>query len=684
MALGAWLRRASIAAPLVVIALLLAAPATSAHSYFLDSDPPDGAILAKAPARVVLVFSSAVTADFTSVDLVEAHGQHYQPTAVVTDRATPNVVTVALPQVPSGSYRLTFVTRDRVDLHQTAGSIVFGVGTAPAGVAEAPQPAPARPAEFVLRWVGLAGLGALLGGLLIALLVAPRLAESRDRARVQAALLALALGGALLQLASGAGLLVLQAAGLGADLGRTLPRLVTDSEYGSRWLVSTMLSIALALFVAMLWRAAARGALAGLGAEFRRLGAWALLTTQVRALVLAVALTAATAVSGHAAGAAGLTAGQVTLRSAHLLGMGVWAGGVIALAVALLVLRRSEDQAAPAVRALVLGFGPYAGAGFALLGVTGLLLSGSQVASITALLSTSYGLVLIAKVAATAAVAAVALRHALFTWRGLGSARLRQRPPRGLLATVGLEGGGALAVLLLAAVLGSSAPARGPQFDPVSPEPPATLVTQQSGELLSSVSVKPNRLGPNLLSVQVVDSRRPPLAPIGGVTVLLRHPGSTGRTETLATTRTGSRFDAGTVNLTAGDIDVAVAVHRPGLSDTVIEVPWRVNGPEVKRAPVVISAAPLAPTVNLAAIVVALTAAAVLLAALLRHRLAEKAEHSGSLRPRVARRRDGRLLHAVRGWRGPDGETSPRAGHPPRRGQDQRGQPAGDTGQRRP
>src|SRR5438132_10626640 len=229
MALGAWLRRASIAAPLVVLALWLAAPATSAHSYFLDSDPPDGAILAKAPARVVLVFSSAVTADFTSVDLVEARGQHHQPTAVVTDRTTPNVVTVALPQVPTGSYRLTFVTRDRVDLHQTAGSIVFGVGTAPAGVATAPQPAPARPAEFLLRWVGLAGLAALLGGLLIALLVAPRLAEGRDRSRVQAALLALALGGTLLQLASGAALLVLQAAGLGPALARTVPRLIPDS-----------------------------------------------------------------------------------------------------------------------------------------------------------------------------------------------------------------------------------------------------------------------------------------------------------------------------------------------------------------------------------------------------------------------------------------------------------------------
>jgi copper transport protein len=312
------------------------------------------------------------------------------------------------------------------------------------------------------------------------------------------------------------------------------------------------------------------------------------------------------------------------------------------------------------------------------------MLSGSQVASITALLSTQYGVVLIAKVAATAAVAAVALRHALYTWRGLASARARRPPPRTLTATVGVEAAGALAVVLLAAVLGSSAPARGPQFDPVSSEAPASLATRQSGELVSAVSVKPNRLGPNLLSVQVVDSRRPPLAPISGVTVILRHPGGTRGSDTLATTRTGSRFDAGTVDLRPGDLDVAVAVHRTGLTDAVIEVPWTVNGAEVKRAPVVVSAAPLAPSVNQAAMLVALVAVAVLLAALLRRRLTEDREHSGNRRASLVRRRDGRFLHAVRGWRGGDGETLLRSGHPPRRGQDQRTHPAGDAGQRRP
>jgi copper transport protein len=454
----------------------------------------------------------------------------------------------------------------------------------------------------------------------MALLVAPRLTESQDRARVQTWLFALALAGAGLQLISGTALFFVQAGGLGHELTRTVPRLATESEYGSRWLISTMLSAALVLFIAMLWRSAARGGVGGLVQEFRRLGPLALLTSQTRTVLLAVAQVVVAAVSGHAAGAAGLTIGQVALRTAHLLSMGVWAGGVIALVVALLAIRRGRRRRRPhgAVRTLVLGFGPYAAVGIAALGATGLLLSASQVASLTALLSTPYGLVLIAKVAATGAVAAVAFRHALFTWRS-SARRPPQRPPRALLPTVALEGSGALAIVLLAAVLGSSAPARGPQFDPLPAVPAATLATRQSGELVTAVSVKPNRRGPNLLTVQVVDARRPALAPITGVTVLLRRPGMAAG-ESLETTRTGSRFDAGTVNLVNGDLDVAVVVHRTALTDTVIDLPWSVSGPEVRRAPTVISADPLAPALNAGAILVALSAAAALFLVLLRRR----------------------------------------------------------------
>jgi hypothetical protein len=154
--------------------------------------------------------------------------------------------------------------------------------------------------------------------------------------------------------------------------------------------------------------------------------------------------------------------------------------------------------------------------------------------------------------------------------------------------------------------------------------------------------------------VQVVDSRRPPLAAITGVTVLLRHPGGPAAGEPLATTRSGSRFDAGTVDLSAGDLQIGVVVHRSALADSVVEVPWSVGAPEVQRAPTVISADPLAPAVNLGAAVLALAAALMLLGGAVRHRLGDRAGRASDQEKgeRPARRGifgPGRMLQGIPG-----------------------------------
>lgn len=607
-----WSRRGLQALLLALVALLLGAGSASAHSYLVASDPADGSLLAKAPSKIVLVFSSAVSSDFTSAELVEAGGQRYN-VSVIADPIEPILVVVKLPQIPNGSYRLSFSTRDRVDLHQTAGSIVFGVGVAPAATRPTPAPAPARPSEFLLRWVGLSGFAALCGALILALLVVPGLPESVARRRTQAALLGLAVAGAGLQLVSGAAQGVVQAAGLGGNLGKTLLTMATTTEYGSRWFASTLLSVALVLFLSALWRRAARAGVPGLVSAFRRLGPLALLTSQVRVIVLVIGQAAATAISGHAASASGLTLSEVLTRTVHLLGMGVWAGGVVALLLALVMIRRAGDRSTGTLRALMVGFGPYGAIGFASLGLTGLLLAGAQVTNLTALFSTSYGTVLIAKIAVTGMVGAIALRHVVPAWRARVAWRTGLSAPSKIPPTVAIEGAGALIVVLLAAVLGASAPAKGPQFEPPAPTA-ATLMTRTSGELIASVSIKPNQLGPNLMSVQVIDSRRPALAPIEAVAVVLRKPGQA-VPETFATTRSGERFDAGTVRLATGDVTVGVVIHRRGLADTTINLAWRVNPLPIARVPVIISSDPLAPALNMA--VTLITAMAVLVVVLI-------------------------------------------------------------------
>ena len=605
--------------------LVIGSAGVSAHSYFMVSDPVDGSILAHAPARVILVFSSAVSPAFTTLQLAEAGGARYSPTAVLSYAGHKNMIEVDLPAVPNGSYRLSFSTRDAVDLHATTGSIVFGIGRAPARTATIPQPAPPIPAEVLLRWVSLAGLSGLLGGLAVALLVAGGLPVERPvRARVQRSMLGLALAGTTLVVAGETGLLIDKASSFGPILP-SIERLLTSSEYGTRWLVILILVAGLTPLLAAMWTRSRRREIPSLTAETRRLRMWVVLTNPARVLVLSVALTVAMALSGHVAGTSGTSFGGVSLLALHIGSMGVWAGGVVALSLAALTMRRAMGRLdLAAVVALAVRFGPIAAVSFAILGATGLVLSGMQVASVTALLSTQYGIVLLGKVGLIGIVALIGLRHALWTWRGLARSKvLFGRLPTRLPLTIALEGAGALAVVLLAAVLGSSAPAIGPQFSPPDSGAAITQLTAQQDGMLVTLSVKPNRSGPNLVSARLVDTRWPAPAAVQRVTILVRRPDAP-QGQLMPTTASGSSYDAGSLNLSAGDASFTVTVMRGGAGPSVVTMPWHVNALDVARAPVVVSNQTLAPVVDIASILVLVLAAGVVGAGLVRYRGAQR------------------------------------------------------------
>ena len=658
-----WIRKAGLVWLLIVFSLVLGTASVSAHAYFVLSDPPDGSILQHAPARIVLAFSSSVNTDFTSIQLIEVSGARYTPTSVHAAPSAPSVVVIGLPPLPNGSYRLSFSTRDSVDLHETAGSIVFGVGEAPVLTSTVPQPAPPRPTEVVLRWLALAGLSAILGSLTIALLAVRRLpVETAVRARVQRRLFGFALVGAGLVLAGETGLLADKAASIGPVVPST-GRLLAGSEFGVRWLVIVIIVAGLSALLSYSWLASRRKEVPGVIDEFRKLGMWALLTNQARMVLVTVALTVALALNGHVSGASGTSAGSVLLLATHIAAMGVWAGGVVGLCVAMLALRRTTghvDRAA--AMAMAVGFGPAAAVAFATLGGTGLLLSGVQVSSVTALLSTQYGAVLLAKVGLIGVVALFGLRHALWTWRGL---RPQDRLPSRLPLTIGIEAAGALVVVLLASMLSASAPALGPQFSPPDNTPNVTQLTKEQDGLLITLSVKPNRPGPNLLSVRLVNTRRPALAPVQNVTILVHRPDDP-QSQLLATTASGTTYDAGSVKLRQGDVDFIVRVARPGLADSVDDVAWTVDPLVVERAPVVISNEALAPAVDTAAVLLLIAAAVVVGAGVVRMRRARlllrpqpamgragsmPRHRSAFVPPLPSRRRPGIGLRP-RGWRG--------------------------------
>jgi copper transport protein len=255
-------------------------------------------------------------------------------------------------------------------------------------------------------------------------------------------------------------------------------------------------------------------------------------------------------------------------------------GGVAALALALAVAGSARGALA---RRLAGRFAVVAGCAVGLLAVTGLLAAGAQVASIDALLTTDYGRTLLIK----ATLAAVAAAFGAYNARALH----RGRRPRLIVA----EAAAGASVLLAAAVLSASPPANGPEFAAPRAVVAPTLV-QQDRDLLVTATVRPNRPGPNVVTVLTASSRRPDPAPVRAVEIKLQRRGrDTPVTVELA--RVGSGRFAGGITLTQQGHWRATAILERGRTRPSVAFGWSVNRPDPAR-PVVHSARRLAPIVD--------------------------------------------------------------------------------------
>jgi copper transport protein len=219
-----------------------------------------------------------------------------------------------------------------------------------------------------------------------------------------------------------------------------------------------------------------------------------------------------------------------------------------------------------------------------LLTVTGLLMTSGQVSTVDALLTTPYGLILVAKVAAAAVAALLGLR----TFR-----RLRRPVPvprRGLLSEA--------AVLVLAAALAgalaAAGPANGPRFPVGTTVTAEPEVSGQAADLIDTVQVRPNQPGRNVVSIVLADTRRPAPAPVSGVSVQLTGPDGTRRVHPVVRTADGWRVSVDDIR-TTGQWQIAVTVMRPGLAPVTDGHSWTVPPTAAQRAGVVVSAQSLQP-----------------------------------------------------------------------------------------
>ena len=510
-------RRSTIAVTAAVVLLACALPATAdAHAYLASSTPLNGTSLARAPQVVSLRFSEAVSPALTRIQIFDASGTERAGTRV-RQGATSKELRVSLPHLATGAYRVAYTTVSQSDLHATRGAIVFGAGTAAPPIGEAASATPRTSmTETVAHLFDLVSLSLLIGTCALLASGLPALVRSRISRFALVALPALLLAG------------VVALAGKGSQF--PLREVITSTDWGHAMLVRELAVVAV---------------LAALALRRPRL-----------ALALLVPVAIAEAASGHMAS---LDAVAIFAMAAHILAAGVWVGGLIVLAVVLPGLERRD------VLDTLRRFGKIAAASVAIVVVTGLYSAGRQVASLDALLSTTYGWSLVGKIALLGATGALGL---------LGFTAVRRRRPS--LPLLGAEAAAATGMLIAASLLLSSAPAQGPQFAPAPPTIAGTkLATGQAADLLVDLAATPNRPGQNFVTATILDTERPPPAPLRRVTLTFSR-GT--QTFTARATRLGAnRWQAGTQLSEPGDWRISVAVERRGLPRATFATPWTVS-----------------------------------------------------------------------------------------------------------
>jgi putative copper export protein/methionine-rich copper-binding protein CopC len=501
-----------------LLLLALAVPASAgAHAFLVSSTPASGVTLDRAPRVVILRFTEPVSPALTRVQIFDGQGAP-RGGGRVSEGRTANELRVTLPRLATGAYRIAYSTVSQDDLHATRGAIVFGAGTAaPAARASDSATAGTSVTESVAHLFDLLSLSLLIG---ICTLLAGGLPEAVRSRITRFALVALP---ALLI----AGVVALANKSSQVPLWEAL----ANTAWGHAMLVRELAIVAVLVALAM---------------RQRKL-----------ALALLVPVAAAEAASGHAASLGALA---ILTMTAHILAGCLWVGGLIVLALVLPGLERRD------VLETLARFGRLATAGVAVVVITGLYGAGRQVASLDALLSTTYGGSLVAKLASVGATGTLGLL-------GLLAVR-RLRPSMGLLRA---EAVAAIGMLVAASLLLSSAPARGPQFAAV-PRPivGTALASGQADDLLVDVSAAPNRPGQNFVTATVLDTLRPPPAQVRRVAMTFSRGAQ--RVTVPATRLDANRWQvAGTQLSASGGWRISVAMERKGLDRATYATAWTVS-----------------------------------------------------------------------------------------------------------
>ncbi len=465
-----------------VVACALIAPSSAlAHASLVGATPAQGAVLDRSPAKVVLRFDEPVSTVPASIRVFDADVQRVDTADV--EKPASDEVSVGLPaDLPDGTYVVAWRVLS-ADSHPISGAFAYSVGEPAEDTADLVEAVLDQEAESetvdlalaVVRYVGLALILLCVGGAaVLAFVVDPR--ELRGSWHW----IALSVAGVLLAVDSLAWIALtgVKAAGLGAgDVFRwSLSREVIETGFGQVWVVRALLGLAFACVVAVSARSRS--------------------SRSVPLLVLAAAIAVTPALSGHARVEGSLA---IWSDAIHVVAAGVWVGGLAFLA--LLLVEAGGDRWSLATRA-VPRFSTLAVASVIALVGTGVLSGFLEVRSWDALWNTTYGRLLLAKVALLVPLVALGAFNNRVSVPRLRSAGSNPRARLHFVRVVALELALMLVVVGVTAALVAEPPAKAvaaSSSGPVSRE-------GQVGPYDFSLLVDPARTGSNAIHLFILDS----------------------------------------------------------------------------------------------------------------------------------------------------------------------------------
>ena len=367
---------------------IAAAPAASAHAILKQSVPSDGAVLTTAPDAVELHFDESVQVAYGAVRVFAADGSRVDSGTVHHPGGDAARIVVPVSVTGTGTYLVDWRVVS-ADTHPVHGSFTFSVGT-PGTVADVGSVGGSFAIAVLLamaRFVVLASVAVVVGGVVLLLVCWPRGWERPAARRLVETATGVALAASVAQLLLTAGSWA--GRGPGALLDPGVLQGLTGTVLATAVTARVLLLLAVAAALRLRTGTTRAGSAPGPAAT-------GLLAVLLAGILLTIAAT------GHSAAGPHLPL-LLLVDVSHLAAFSAWLGGLPLLAGVL--LRGPHDDTA--VRA-VARFSRLAAGCVLLLVGSGLVQAWRQVGELAAVPTTTYGRLLLAKVALFGAALAAA------------------------------------------------------------------------------------------------------------------------------------------------------------------------------------------------------------------------------------------------------------------------------------